>query len=265
MSCCRLLAAPRVRYDGGQLCRSRDQRVAWQLLALFARPEAPVAVAPLLGSTPAGKSSAHLAIALSGLSALGAEVVWTRLLSLTLGPTVYAFSIILAVFLIGMGIGSGIGTSIRSHARTALGISQLLLIPAIAWAGYMIADQLPYWDKNLSVHADPWHGFLFDFACCALALLPATLLWGASFPLALDAAAQPGADSARTVGAIYAANTTGAILGAIAFSIFQSQCSVRKTPNARLWPSRPQQLSSHSASNGNRWHSPSPPRWPSPG
>jgi len=193
--------------------------VSVAILAMFAKPEAPVAVAPSPASGAVG-SSAHLAIALSGLSALGAEVVWTRLLSLTLGPTVYTFSIILAVFLIGMGIGSGLGTLIRKRARTGLGISQLLLIPAISWAGYMIADQLPYWDKNLSVHADPWHGFLFDFGCCALALLPATLLWGASFPLALNAAAQPGADSARTVGAIYAANTTGAILGVIAFSIF---------------------------------------------
>jgi spermidine synthase len=189
------------------------------MLALFATPDT-LTPAALSHASSAVKSSAHLTIALSGLSALGAEVVWTRLLSLTLGPTVYTFSIILAVFLIGMGIGSAVGTTILRRARTALGIAQLLLIPAIAWAGYMIANQLPYWDKNLSVHADPWHGFLFDFGCCALALLPATLLWGASFPLALNAATQPGSDSARTVGAIYAANTTGAILGAVAFSIF---------------------------------------------
>ena len=51
----------------------------------------------------------YLAIALSGMSALGAEVVWTRLLSLMLGGTVYTFSLILAVFLIGLGIGSSLG------------------------------------------------------------------------------------------------------------------------------------------------------------
>ena len=43
------------------------------------------------------------------MSALGAEVVWTRLLSLMLGGTVYTFSLILAVFLIGLGIGSSLG------------------------------------------------------------------------------------------------------------------------------------------------------------
>ncbi len=48
----------------------------------------------------------YVAIALSGLTALGAEVVWTRLLSLLLGATVYTFSIILAVFLFGLWAGS---------------------------------------------------------------------------------------------------------------------------------------------------------------
>jgi len=40
---------------------------------------------------------------LSGLTALGAEVIWTRLLSLILGPTVYAFSIIWCVLSAGDG------------------------------------------------------------------------------------------------------------------------------------------------------------------
>ena len=43
----------------------------------------------------------YLTIGLSGLTALGAEVIWTRLLSLLFGPSVYTFSIILAVFLLG--------------------------------------------------------------------------------------------------------------------------------------------------------------------
>src|SRR5262249_41644465 len=46
-----------------------------------------------------GVALGYLAIALSGACALGAEVVWTRLLSLLFGATVYTFSIILAVFL----------------------------------------------------------------------------------------------------------------------------------------------------------------------
>jgi len=53
-----------------------------------------------------------------------------------------------------------------------------------------------------------------------VAVLPAAFLWGASFPLALAAAAKPGQDGARLVGKVYASNTVGAIFGAILFSLF---------------------------------------------
>ena len=54
---------------------------------------------------------------------------------------------------------------------------------------------------------------------CIWALLPAALLWGASFPLALAAAASQEGDPGRLVGGIYAANTGGAILGALSASL----------------------------------------------
>ena len=66
----------------------------------------------------------YIAIALSGLTALGSEVVWTRVLSLLFGATTYTFSLILAVFLVGLGIGSSLGAALArgvSNAKTALG------------------------------------------------------------------------------------------------------------------------------------------------
>src|SRR5678816_616992 len=53
----------------------------------------------------------------------------------------------------------------------------------------------------------------------AVAMLPGALLWGASFPLALAAAAGRDSESGRLVGSVYAANTGGAIIGALAFSL----------------------------------------------
>ena len=61
----------------------------------------------------------YAAIALSGLTALGAEVVWTRLLSLMFGATTYAFSIILGVFLAGLGIGSVVGSWLARDAEAS--------------------------------------------------------------------------------------------------------------------------------------------------
>src|SRR5262249_9676588 len=49
-------------------------------------------------------------------------------------------------------------------------------------------------------------------------LLPASL-WGASFPLALAAIARRGQDPGRLVGGVYAANTIGAVAGALAASL----------------------------------------------
>ncbi len=168
-----------------------------------------------------GTRSVDIAIALSGLSALGAEVVWTRQLSLLLGGTVYAFSIILAVFLLGIGIGSAAGSVLARRTprpRLALGLCQLFLAAAIAWTAAMVSKSLPYWPVNTSLSKSPWLTFQLDLARCLWAILPGTLLWGASFPLALAAAAG-GRDPGRLVGRIYASNTIGAILGAVGFSL----------------------------------------------
>ena len=169
-----------------------------------------------------GRGLIYAAIALSGMSALGAEVVWTRLLSLTLGGTVYTFSIILCVFLVGLGLGSGAGAYL---ARTGSGAGkwlcwcQALLVAGIAWAAYGIACSLPYWPVNPTLSLSPWFTFQIDAARCVWAVLPGAILWGASFPLALAAVARKGEDTGRLVGRVYAANTVGAIAGALAFSL----------------------------------------------
>lgn len=167
----------------------------------------------------------YVAIGISGATALGAEVIWTRLLGLMLGATVYTFSIILAVFLVGLGIGSAVGAlatrGLRGTlgARTALGWCQMLLAGAIAWTALMISSSLPWWPVNALLSTKPWFTFQIDLVRVVWAILPATLLWGASFPLALAAAVSPDEDPGRLVGGIYAANTLGAIVGALACSL----------------------------------------------
>jgi spermidine synthase len=185
-------------------------------------PHLPAAAAATPVAAAPGARMVYLTIALSGVTAIGAEVVWTRLLSLMLGATVYTFSLILAVVLIGLGIGSSAGAYLARVLRRpglVLGWCQLLLPLCIAWTAYMIAQSLPYWPINPSLITDPWIGFQLDIMRCIFAILPATLLWGASFPLAIAAAASPGDDAGRLVGRVYAANTVGGIAGALAFSV----------------------------------------------
>jgi len=192
------------------------------------------AVAPTLTSTvddaPASLASGepsrnlwpvYFTIALSGATALGAEVVWTRLLGMLLLGTVYVFSIILAVFLTGLALGSAAGSWVLRKVRpqTALGWCQILLTAGIAWTAYAIVRGLPGWKDDVLVTQNAWHMYELNLERCVWAILPATLFWGASFPLACAAVAKPGKDSGRTAGGIYAANTLGGIIGALLVSL----------------------------------------------
>ncbi len=164
----------------------------------------------------------YVAIALSGFCALAAQVIWTRILSLLFGASTYTFSLILAVFLIGLGIGSSLGSIIAKgveRPRVALGWCQLLNVGAMAWSAYMLMRSLPYWPINTSITTSIWYNFQLDFVRAFWAVLPGPILWGASFPLALAAVAKRGEDPGRLVGGVYAANTVGAIFGSVVASL----------------------------------------------
>jgi spermidine synthase len=180
-------------------------------------------VRPAAHAVPGQSAAAvYIAISLSGLCALAAEAVWTRMLGLLFGASVYALSIIVAVFLVGLGIGSGIGAllcRILVSPRTALGWCQVLAACAIAWTAYNLSAALPYWPINPLISSNIWFNFQLDLARAFWALSPPTLLWGASFPLALAATASRGQDAAGLMARVYAANTFGAIVGALGASL----------------------------------------------
>jgi spermidine synthase len=174
--------------------------------------------APRVRVTPdANRPAVLAAIALSGCSALICEVIWTRLLSLAIGSTVYTFALILAALLAGLGIGSGVGAAVARRTPRAhvwLAGAQVLLVGAMGWAAFLAIGWLPF--AGVSTTSDPWSLLSLDFVRCLAIVLPAAILWGASFPLALAAAVSPGDDPGRIVGTVYAANTAGAIIGSIA-------------------------------------------------
>jgi spermidine synthase len=164
----------------------------------------------------------YLAIALSGLTALACEVLWTRSMSLLFGATTYTFSLILAVFLSGLGLGSSIGATLaRSLDRpaVALGWCQLGLCAAMAWTSWVLTDSLPFWPINPSIAPNAWYQFQLDLVRALFAALPGSILWGMSFPLALGAVAKGTGDPAKLVGRVYAANTLGAIVGSLTASL----------------------------------------------
>lgn len=165
---------------------------------------------------------ALLVIGLSGLTALGAQVLWTRSLGLLLAVTVYTFAIILACFLAGLALGSSGGAATVRRTRRPgvwLGVTQVVLVLAIAW-GFWAIDHLVSDMRYLGqwrAKGIGWRMFS-DFVRVAVAIFPATLLWGASFPFALALGGRATGTGDRWVARVYVANTIGAIIGALFFT-----------------------------------------------
>jgi spermidine synthase len=197
--------------------------VALRLAASRPHTETPDAPVP---TGVAVRPVALAVIGLSGFASLGAEVVWTRQLSLLFGATVYNFSLILAVFLAGIGIGSLGGAWLATRAARAgvvMGWCQLALLAALPYGAYMIGYQIPFWEVGPDFL--PWvtesRGLLFayDIVRCGVSIGPATMFWGASFPLALAAANTGESDAGRLVARVSVVNTAGALAGAVIFSL----------------------------------------------
>ncbi len=152
-----------------------------------------------------------------GFTALAYEVLWTRLLVFSIASTVYSFSLMLAVFLLGIGIGSWVVVPLMSRVsslRTVLialqvGIGVYVLFTLFSMESLLSA---PWNSYNLM---NPGKTFLRYFQdSAALMLLPA-LLFGMNFPVLIKLAAGGHEHVGRGTGQIYSANTLGAILGSL--------------------------------------------------
>lgn len=161
------------------------------------------------------------AFGVSGIAALVYEVAWTRALSLVLGSSVYAFTIMLTTFLVGLAFGAGLGAWLADRVRRPLLVLSIVegAVGVSAFAGLFLIRELPY--VFLVLHrqfeASPAALLLGTrLLVAALVMLVPTTLLGAVFPLAVRAVAGRVNAIGRTVGALYSVNTLGAIAGAFA-------------------------------------------------
>lgn len=178
-------------------------------------PPPPAASAP----QPSAAGLVYLAAALSGLTALGAQVLWTRLLTLLFGATVYAFSIILAVFLGGLGTGAVVAARVIARGKNplrALAATQIALAPALLWSAGLLGQVLPYSSPATMTPVEALH--VLHLLRAIEVMLPAAVLWGMSFPFALAAVEHD--DPSHATGRVYAANTVGSIIGSLAVSFW---------------------------------------------
>lgn len=153
---------------------------------------------------------------LFGFVALSLELVWTRVLLLHLGSRVYAFALVLAVYLVGLALGSAIARSVLPAGRQALawcqaflGFSLFLQVPVLI--GF--SELLAFLGETFKPRTFLGLELTLALAVAVLLLLP-TICFGASFPLAVEVVPGNRSGGAHT-GLVAAANTLGAILGSL--------------------------------------------------
>jgi len=201
--------------------------VAAAALAISNRTSAPAA-APAAEKTPVGPGlSRNMALmvlaasALSGAVAMMYEVAWIRMLALVLGSSTYAFSLMLATFILGLALG-GLILSFRKKtggygwifalSSGGVGLAVLLSLPFYV--------RLPYVFNQLAstITREPGSFGVYQvcqFVLCALVMLLPTVLQGITLPAATKVVTGDLGSLGRRVGLVFAINTLGTMAGAV--------------------------------------------------
>ena len=174
---------------------------------------------PAPGSRSATPWLAAAALGASGFASLTLQVVWTRLLVQILGPTTYAFSTVVSIFIIGIAIGAAIASRVAPRMTyPSIGLACSLLISSglalaaagsVDWALLTIGDIV---SNKAFVFADVLQR---EVLLVSALLLPMTIAFGAAFPFAVAMGGHNDDQVTEHIGVIYAVNTLGAILGSL--------------------------------------------------
>lgn len=181
----------------------------------------PSSVKPAPTGVPAGPPQARAWLAgvllvLTGAATFIAEVGWTRVFAMLVGPSTYAFAATVAVFIAGLAVGAAVGAVLAARTRRPVLVVALLMglaALAAAWSGAAAGTSLPR-SVALDFASAPDISIVGHAISVALIVLPMALAIGATFPLCLLIAG--GASSAPgVVGAVYAVNTLAAVVASL--------------------------------------------------
>lgn len=202
------------------LLLSASLNFAVALTAILLRPRRATAEEPFASAPPNAARSLLVAAFFMGATSIACEVLWTRILVFYLGSSVYAFSLMLLLFLAGVALGSlaavrlveGVARPVALLARLELLLA--LLAPLSIWLFATLDQRL----VALSVALEPRQYTTAVFAqllAIAPILLPPTLVMGFTFPVAARAYSRRVGTLGADVGRLYGANTVGSIVGAL--------------------------------------------------
>jgi spermidine synthase len=168
--------------------------------------------------TPSRRALLLALLVCSGAAGLMYEIVWFRALGTWFGSTVPAVATVLAAFMAGLAVGNLAFGRLADRSARPLALYRWLEL-GIALSGLVVSFALleggvfliPL--SRLVAGAGPLEGLLRFGGVFLLLMVPTTLM-GGTLPAVARATVSAGSEG-RTVGAIYAANTTGAVLGVL--------------------------------------------------
>ena len=154
---------------------------------------------------------------LSGICGLAYQVIWSRMFTSGLGHEMPAILAVVAAFFGGLAAGAWLLDRPVSCSQRP-GRWYVLLEMVIGLWGLSSVWLVPRVDALVSgligLDPSPWRHWLIAFAFPFVTLLPATLAMGATLP-AMERFVAPLVQDGRCVGALYAANTLGAVAGVL--------------------------------------------------
>jgi len=155
----------------------------------------------------------------TGFTALALEVLWTRVLVLTIGSSTYAFSLILAGFLSGIALGSILIAKFVDKIKNLwlvlavtiglIGVFAILLTPLFDDLPFLFLKIFGIWGESF------WKFEMAIFSLIFFVLLIPTILMGITFPLGIKLYIKDIRKIGGSLGEIYSVNTLGAIFGSI--------------------------------------------------
>ena len=172
---------------------------------------------PVPGATSsATRSIPRLALTvafISGLTSLGYQVAWTRLLASGTGNTTYVFTTILATFLVGIAIGAVLFAVLRRRVGDPIRLlaASQVLAAALALAGLVLVLVAPH----VPTPGKPLETLVTLLGSSVLVVLPVTIALGVAFPASSALLADDRSHAGAGSGGLLAVNTVGAIIGSL--------------------------------------------------
>jgi len=169
-------------------------------------------------STPGNGRRFLVALGITGFAGLALEMVWMRMMLLVFNNTIYLYTIVITLYLLGLGLGGVAMRLLPNRIRTERVFGLILALTALSTLlGFALFPSTTAYGTG---NYDFYYTFtrlsiLTALVFILLGFVPVFLM-GLSFPLGLGLYAGEVRGLSKRIGLIYAVNTVGSLAGSLA-------------------------------------------------